>query len=166
MKTKSNNFKNKETFLASIDIGTNSTHLLIAKINPDQTSFSIEFTEKETTRLGERDDNGNLTKESIQRVLGTLKRFKEYCFSYQVEKIIAAGTSAVRESPNGIELINRVRDELGFDIELVSGVEEARLIYLDKVNSKNFSSRKDLSKYLENKIKKIYSSALSKKLAK
>ena len=43
---------------------------------------------------------------------------------------------------------------------------KVRLIYLDKVNSKNFSSRKDLSKYLENKIKKLYSRALSKKLAK
>ena len=43
---------------------------------------------------------------------------------------------------------------------------KARLIYLDKVNSKNFSSRKDLSKYLENKIKKVYSRALSKKISK
>ena len=43
---------------------------------------------------------------------------------------------------------------------------KARLIYLDKVNAKNFSSRKNLSKHLENKIKKVYSSALSKKLAK
>ena len=42
----------------------------------------------------------------------------------------------------------------------------ARLIYLDKVNAKNFSSRKNLSKHLENKIKKVYSSAVSKKLAK
>ena len=42
----------------------------------------------------------------------------------------------------------------------------ARLIYLDKVNAKNFSSRKNLSKHLENEIKKVYSSALSKKLAK
>jgi len=43
---------------------------------------------------------------------------------------------------------------------------KARLIYLDKVNAKNFSSRKDLSKYLENKIKKVYSEALSKKFTK
>ena len=43
---------------------------------------------------------------------------------------------------------------------------KARLIYLDKVNAKNFSSRKALSKYLENKIKKVYSEALSKKFTK
>ena len=43
---------------------------------------------------------------------------------------------------------------------------KAKLIYLDKVNAKNFSSRKDLSKYLENKIKKVYSSSLLKNLAK
>ena len=41
-----------------------------------------------------------------------------------------------------------------------------RLIYLDKVNAKNFSSRKDISKYLENQIKKVYASSLSKKLTK
>ena len=71
----------KDILVASIDIGTNSTHLLIAEINLDLKSFSIKFTDKYTTRLGERDEEGNLTEESIQRVLVTLKRFKEYCKS-------------------------------------------------------------------------------------
>ena len=122
--------KNKDIFVASIDIGTNSTHLLIAQINTDLKTFSIEFTEKSTTRLGERDDEGNLTEESIKRALETLRRFKEYCLSYGVEKILAAATSAVRESPNGRDFIKTVKDSIGFNIELISGSEEARLIYL------------------------------------
>ena len=122
--------QDKDIFVASIDIGTNSTHLLIAEINLDLKSFSIKFTDKSTTRLGERDEEGNLTEESIQRVLDTLKRFKEYCKSNGVNQILTAATSAVREAPNGREFINRVQSELGIQIELVSGSEEARLIYL------------------------------------
>tara|TARA_Y100001933_G_scaffold35436_1_gene30478 strand:+ start:348 stop:1931 length:1584 start_codon:yes stop_codon:yes gene_type:complete len=122
--------ENKNLFVASIDIGTNSTHLLIAQIDSDLKTFTIKFTEKSTTRLGERDEEGNLTEESIKRVLETLRRFKEYCKSYGVEKILAAATSAVRESPNGSDLIKRVKESVGFEIESISGAEEARLIYL------------------------------------
>ena len=120
----------KNILIASIDIGTNSTHLLIAEINLDLKTFSIKFTDKSTTRLGERDEEGNLTEESIQRVLKTLKRFKEYCESNGVNQIITAATSAVREAPNGPDFINEVQNNLGIQIELVSGYEEARLIYL------------------------------------
>ena len=69
----------QDILVASIDIGTNSTHLLIAEINLNLKTFSIQFTDKSTTRLGVRDEEGNLTEESIQRVLKTLKRFKDYC---------------------------------------------------------------------------------------
>ena len=130
MQKKSNDPSLKDIFVASIDIGTNSTHLLIAQINEELKSFNIKFTEKSNTRLGERDEEGNLTEDAIQRVLSTLKRFKDYCISFNVDNILAAATSAVRESPNGRELISRIKDDIGFDIELISGVEEARLIYL------------------------------------
>ncbi len=120
----------KDILVASIDIGTNSTHLLIAEINLDLKTFSIKFTDKSTTRLGEKDEEGNLTEESIQRVLYTLKRFKEYCKSNGVEHLVTAATSAVREAPNGRNFIKRVQSDLGIQIELISGSEEARLIYL------------------------------------
>ncbi len=140
MQNKFNTDSQKKIRLASIDIGTNSTHLLIAEINTDLKSFSIEFTEKSTTRLGERDEDGNLQEDAIQRVLETLKRFKEYCTSFGVVKIMAAATSAVRESPNGEDLIIRVRNEIGFDIELISGAEEARLIYLGVLSGMSLGS--------------------------
>ena len=141
MENKSENINKKEIFVASIDIGTNSTHLLIAQVDSDLKSFTIRFSEKSTTRLGERDEDGNLTEESISRVLETLKRFKEYCFSYGVEKILAAATSAVRESPNGKDLINKVRDEVGIQVELISGAEEARLIYLGVLSGMDLENR-------------------------
>ena len=128
----------KDILVASIDIGTNSTHLLIAEINLDLKSFSIKFTDKYTTRLGERDEEGNLTEESIQRVLVTLKRFKEYCKSNGVNHIVTAATSAVREAPNGQEFIKRVSNDIGIQIELISGFEEARLIYLGVLSGMAF----------------------------
>ena len=141
MENKSKNLNKEDIFVASIDIGTNSTHLLIAQLDSDLKSFTIKFTEKSTTRLGERDEDGNLTKSSINRVLETLKRFKEYCYGFGVERILAAATSAVRESPNGKDLINKVRDEVGIQIELISGAEEARLIYLGVLSGMDLENR-------------------------
>ncbi len=141
MQNNSINTNYKDLFVASIDIGTNSTHLLVAQINSDLKSFTIKFTEKSTTRLGERDDDGNLTEEAIDRVIETLKRFKEYCISYGVSKILAAATSAVRESPNGRNLIKRVRENIGITIELISGAEEARLIYLGVLSGMSLENK-------------------------
>ena len=141
MQNKSINITDKDLCVASIDIGTNSTHLLVAQINSDLKSFTIKFTEKSTTRLGERDDDGNLTEEAIDRVIETLKRFKEYCISYGVSKILAAATSAVRESPNGRDLIKRVRENIGITIELISGAEEARLIYLGVLSGMSLGNK-------------------------
>ena len=141
MQNNSNNINNQNDCVASIDIGTNSTHLLIAEINSDLKSFNIKFTEKSTTRLGERDDDGNLTEEAIERVIETLKRFKAYCASYGVSKILAAATSAVRESPNGRDLIKRVRENIGMSIELISGAEEARLIYLGVLSGMSLENK-------------------------
>ena len=135
---KLSNLKENDILLAAIDIGTNSTHLLIAEINFDLKSFLIKFTDKSTTRLGERDSDGNLTEEAIQRALQTLKRFKHYCESNGVNQIVTAATSAVREAPNGQEFINRVQTDIGIKIELISGSEEARLIYLGVLSGMAF----------------------------
>ena len=137
-KKKLSNLQDKDIFVASIDIGTNSTHLLIAEINLELKSFSIKFTDKSTTRLGERDEEGNLTEKSISRVFETLKRFKEYCKSNNVYRIATAATSAVREAPNGPDLINKIKNELDIQIELISGSEEARLIYLGVLSGMAF----------------------------
>ena len=141
MKNNSIKTNDKNVCVASIDIGTNSTHLLIAQINSDLKSFSIKFADKSTTRLGERDDDGNLTEEAIDRVVETLKRFKEYCTSYGVVKILAAATSAVRESPNGRDLIKRVKQNIGIEVELISGAEEARLIYLGVLSGMSLENK-------------------------
>ena len=117
--------------VAAIDIGTNSTHLLVASVDPVLHTFSIELADKSTTRLGERDDDsGVLTQLAMDRVYETLHRFKALAESHKVEQLVIAATSAVREAPNGQEFLNQVKENLGLEVDLISGFEEARLIYL------------------------------------
>ncbi len=128
--------------VGAIDIGTNSTHLLIASIDPILNTFTIDLAEKETTRLGNRDlESGNLTDIAIARVLETLKRFKELANSHKVEELVIAATSAVREAPNGRAFLSLVKEKLQLDVDLVSGSEEARLIYLGVLSGMPFGDQ-------------------------
>ncbi len=128
--------------VGAIDIGTNSTHLLIASVNVPLHTFSIQTAEKSTTRLGEVDsESGDLTEDSMERVLETLLRFKELAASHKVEELITAATSAVREAPNGREFLYRIKEKLGLEVELISGSEEARLIYLGVLSGMPFNDR-------------------------
>ena len=128
--------------IGAIDIGTNSTHLVVASIDVELQTFSIDLTEKSSTRLGERDpDTGELTDIAMQRVVDTLIRFKAHAGSYKVEQLILAATSAVREAPNGQDLIKRIKEELDLSVELISGAEEARLIYLGVLSGMQFGEQ-------------------------
>ncbi len=125
--------------IAAIDIGTNSTHLLIASLDVDLHSFSIDYAEKSTTRLGERDQaSGGLTEAAMERTIETLKRFKEMAFSHHVEEVVTVATSAVREAPNGTEFLQVIKDQIPLNVELISGPEEGRLIYLGVLSGMTF----------------------------
>ena len=115
--------------LAAIDIGTNSFHLVIADVN-SKGQFKVLTREREVVRLGKSsDDMKYLDKDAIERGVSALKRFKLICDSYGAE-IRAIGTSAVREALNKEIFINSVFENTGVNIEVVTGIEEARLIYL------------------------------------
>ena len=108
--------------VAAIDIGTNSIHLLIAAVDPELSSFSVVLAEKATTRLGERDpQTGNLSPESIERAFQTLRHCTELAKSHGVEQIVTAATSAVREAPNGRDFLVSLQENLGLEVDLVSG---------------------------------------------
>ena len=125
--------------VAAIDIGTNSTHLLVASVDPLLHTFSIDLAEKSTTRLGERDpDSGELTTLATKRTLETLQRFKDLAQSHKVEQLVIAATSAVREASNGRNFLNQIKEEVGLDVDLISGFEEARLIYLGVLSGMPF----------------------------
>lgn len=115
---------------AAIDIGTNSVHLIVVKIL-EHGNFEIIDREKEVIRLGEgfSGDIKKLTGDAIERAVTAIARFKDIAETHNA-KIRAVATSAVRESANRNEFIEKVYEKTGIQVEVISGQEEARLIYL------------------------------------
>ncbi|GAX38718.1 Ppx/GppA phosphatase family protein [Nodularia sp. NIES-3585] len=128
--------------IAAIDMGTNSLHMVVVKIDPTLPSFRIIAKEKETVRLGNRDiATGELKPEIIDKAITALRRFQEVAKTADAETIIAVATSAVREAPNGRDFLHRVEDELGLSVDLISGQEEARRIYLGVLSGMEFNNQ-------------------------
>lgn len=115
---------------AAIDIGTNSVHLIVVKIL-EHGNFEIIDREKEVIRLGEgfSGDIKKLSGDAIDRAVTAIARFKDIAETHNA-KIRAVATSAVRESLNRNEFIEKVYEKTGVQVEVISGQEEARLIYL------------------------------------
>lgn len=117
--------------LAAIDVGTNSVHMVVVKIQPELPAFTIIGREKDTVRLGNfRPGTNCLSDEAMERGIAALKRCKQIADSHRADDIVTVATSATREASNGQVFIERVKQEVGLDINLISGREEARRIYL------------------------------------
>ena len=116
--------------IAAIDIGTNSVHMIVVRLRPDL-SFEVIDREKEMVRLGAGGlEGGQLTATAMTAALQTLAKFRRLAESHGVDEIIAAATSAVRESSNGGDFIGEVYRTTGIRVNVISGSEEARLIHL------------------------------------
>lgn len=116
--------------LAVIDIGTNSIHMVLAEILPDA-SFKILDRFKDMTRLG----NGvfatkRLSDEAMTRALEILKTLVTLARNKGFERIVAVATSAVREAQNGGDFVALIMEQTGLRVRVISGTEEARLIFL------------------------------------
>lgn len=117
------------TSLAAVDLGSNSFRLEIGTIQHGQ-FYRTEYL-KETVRQGNGlDCNSNLTQEAMQRGWDCLKRFGERLQTLQVSHVIAVATQTLREAKNRDVFLTLAGRLLGFPIEVISGLEEARLIYL------------------------------------
>jgi len=115
--------------IASIDIGTNTILLLIAEVEEGALKPLLE---KETiVRLGEGvQKNGILLEEAMERGSQTLDQYLKECQKMGVQRIFAAGTSALREARNSDHFLERVEEKLNLSIEIISGEEEAQLSFL------------------------------------
>ena len=115
--------------IAAIDIGTNSLHMIVVQVRPDQ-SFEVIDREKEMVRLGSGGLGGRaLTDSAMTTALQVLSKFRRLAESSDVDEIVAAATSAVREADNGREFLNAVRQRTGIRVRVISGTEEARYIH-------------------------------------
>ena len=121
------------TSVAAVDIGTNSTRLLIADGTREVARESI------VTRLGEGvDRSGRLSDDAQQRVLDVLARFREQIGDARGAAVM---TSAVRDAANGDAFAARVRETLGFEARVLSGDEEARLTFAGATSERHGAQR-------------------------
>jgi exopolyphosphatase / guanosine-5'-triphosphate,3'-diphosphate pyrophosphatase len=116
--------------VAVVDIGTNSTRLLIADVDPEG-SVSERLRRSEVTRLGAGvDASGALSEQATARVFARLDEFAVAIGEYECEANVAVLTSAVRDASNGAEFAARVREDYGLDARVLTGEEEAQLTFL------------------------------------
>lgn len=122
---------------AVIDLGTNTFNLLIGYLADEE--MVILHSDKEGVGLGLGGINeGFLADDAIQRALETLSRFCAVCKEFEVVEIKMIGTSAIRDAKNNADFSERVFNETGVRITIVSGQEEADLIYQGIVHSCSF----------------------------
>jgi exopolyphosphatase/guanosine-5'-triphosphate,3'-diphosphate pyrophosphatase len=132
----------QDCILAAIDIGTNSIHMVVVRVNAALPAFTIIATEKDTVRLGDCDPKtGDLTPAAMGRAIAALQRCQKLAKSFNAEHIVAVATSAVREAPNGRDFLKQVNSELGLFVNLISGYEEARRIYLGVLSGMEFNNQ-------------------------
>jgi exopolyphosphatase/guanosine-5'-triphosphate,3'-diphosphate pyrophosphatase len=119
-----------EHVVGFMDVGTNAARLLIVRIKPNH-SYAILTRQREGVRLGEGEfSDQKLHPEAMQRTILVCRKFADMARSYGAEEIVAVATSASREASNQHEFLHRLRDEAQLDLRIISGKEEARLIFL------------------------------------
>jgi exopolyphosphatase/guanosine-5'-triphosphate,3'-diphosphate pyrophosphatase len=121
---------------AVVDIGTNSTRLLIARVEGGRVEELVR--ESKVTRLGQDvDSSGRLADEAVERVFRVLDEYRPQIHVAGAERVVALATSAVRDSENGEEFRSAVHDRYGFDLRTISGDEEARLTFLGATSARD-----------------------------
>ncbi len=114
---------------ATIDIGTNSVLLLIGDSLPDG-RIRIAADEARITRIGEGlTQSENLSAEAIERTLAALKEYRQLCEKHHVSASAVVATEALRRASNADQFLLRARDEMGFEIEVVTPEKEAWLTF-------------------------------------
>jgi exopolyphosphatase/guanosine-5'-triphosphate,3'-diphosphate pyrophosphatase len=122
--------------VAVVDIGTNSTRLLVADVSPSG-AVSTLVRRSTVTRLGAGvDASGSLSSEAIDRVFRTLEVYYEEIVSHDCVANLAVLTSAVRDAANGPEFAEQIRRDFSLDARVLAGEEEAQLTFLGAMHDR------------------------------
>jgi exopolyphosphatase/guanosine-5'-triphosphate,3'-diphosphate pyrophosphatase len=115
--------------LAAIDIGSNSVRLIVAEAVRGG-NYRILDEEREPTRLGRSvGRDGNLDAESMEQTLAALNTFQQIAAGFQAESLRVIATCAIREAGNGPAFCQRIREEVGLEVEVISGEQEGRYAF-------------------------------------
>jgi len=130
--------------IAVIDLGTNTFNLVIAEIlNNNQ--YQIVFNDKAGVKLGKGGINKKeITPEAFQRALDGIAKHVESINKYEVDKVFATATSGIRSSENGRQLVSVIKEQFDIDVRIITGDEEAELIYRGIKQTVNFNQSYDL----------------------
>ncbi|WP_320826492.1 Ppx/GppA phosphatase family protein [Reinekea sp.] len=121
-------WRNRDEEFAAIDLGSNSFHMIIAKVSNGQLTIIDRL--KESVLLGYGLDDGNCLDDiSQQRALDCLERFQQRIAHLPSARVRAIGTRTLRLAVNAAPFLIKAEQTLGVDIHIVSGAEEARLVY-------------------------------------
>ncbi|MBI1316565.1 exopolyphosphatase [bacterium] len=137
--------------LGGIDIGSNSVRLLVANAIPDRNEvlFKKSSLSRLPIRLGEDAFlKGKISKRNIERLLWGMEAFDRIVKVNGVQWCRACATSALRESSNGAEVVERVKAETGIAIDIIEGLEEARLLFGTNV-LRDFKTEEDAFLYMD-----------------
>jgi exopolyphosphatase/guanosine-5'-triphosphate,3'-diphosphate pyrophosphatase len=115
--------------LAAVDLGSNSFHMIVARYTHGQLVMLDRLREPVRLAAG-LDEQGHLSRESTQRAIACLERFGQRLSDMRAESVRAVGTNTLRKARRRGAFMDRARDALGHPIDIISGAEEARLIYL------------------------------------
>lgn len=119
--------------IAIIDLGSNTARLIVMSAIPGY-AYHLDDEIREVVRLREGLNEQGLSAPAVARALVTLRLFKRFCDSSRVDVIIPTATSAVREARNGAAFMTQVAQEIGLNLRLLSGEEEAYYATLGALN--------------------------------
>jgi exopolyphosphatase/guanosine-5'-triphosphate,3'-diphosphate pyrophosphatase len=125
--------------LAVIDLGSNSFRMTVFEHKGGQSRVHAEELREPVRLAAGIGDDGELSRKAFRRALRTVEQFAEVCRDLGVEEIVAVGTSAIRDAPNGADLVAEVRARTGIDVRILSGEEEAWYGYLAIANTTSIS---------------------------
>lgn len=121
-------WRNRTEEIAAVDLGSNSFHMIIARVSNGHINIIDRL--KEPVRLGYGlADDGSLDDQSQRRALDCLQRFNERIKHLPHDRVRAVGTRTLRQATNSFSFLEQAERALGFDIQVISGAEEARLVY-------------------------------------
>jgi exopolyphosphatase / guanosine-5'-triphosphate,3'-diphosphate pyrophosphatase len=122
-----------ETF-AAVDLGSNSFHMVVADV-VDGRALIVDRIKEMVRLAGGLNEDRQLSEESIETALQCLERFGQRTKTIPASNIRAVGTNTLRQARNGVDFLTRANAALGHNIEIISGREEARLVYLGVANT-------------------------------
>ena len=133
----------EQTILAAVDLGSNSFHMVIAKLRDDHFQTVDKLKEMVQLRAG-LDKQGRLSGPAQERALACLERFGQRIRNLPKGSVRVVGTNTLRDAKNSDAFLKKAKKALGHSIEIIEGEEEARLIYLGVANALSFDDTRRL----------------------